>query len=472
MKKETFKTLILVLLVISSIILTVNNWFSEKLWPDGYNFFSNIANFFAADKTPKSYYLSKENVSNPTKIIVNNLEKRGLYTHTSTDFNNMVEPIKAILKSGLEKKTFEKSSADAWKDALKYKSIYMSYPVEYESGVFSAIMDTPISSVEDGLVQEFIIVSGDDITAKPHLLIKNLKDSSYIDIVLDTDILEIDAIIEKYATHSIGEYPFSFELNFDKSADAVEQKVIIEPQVILSINPTVSSTVTETNYFEEISDDKELYTDFLRSFGFNTSNIRKNVNVDNSIVFAENYGNIKMYPDGLLEYRSLDGKNGIEIGKSTYFYDTFIDCIEFVNNVWDTACNDENMNINLSYVKTGSSPNSFSVGIDYFVDGMEIISGLKETDSHPKMNHAIEIEVNNSEIVSYRQIVKGYERNRDQVECSSVIDALDILMANESIKSDTITSLYLAHYPLRERIYSPCWIAKTAKDEIRIIKNN
>ncbi len=471
MKKETAKTLILVLLVISSIILTINNWFSEKLWPDGYNFFSNLASFFDGSKPPKSYFLSKENVSNPTKIIVNNIENRGVYTHTSADYNDMVEPIKDILKSGLAKTTFENCTPDAWKDALKYKSIYLSYPVAYETGTFSAIMDTPIPSAGNGLVQEFIIVSGDDITAKPHLLIKNQKDTTYIDITLDTDILQIDELIEKYATNSVGEYPFSFELNFDKSGDAIEQKVIIEPNVLLSINPTVSSTVSEFNYFQDIASDRDLYTAFLRSFGFNTSNIRKNVNVDNSIVFAENYGNIKMYPDGLLEYRSLDGKNGIEIGKSASFYGTFIDCIEFVNNVWDTACHDKNMNINLSYVKVDSSPNSFTLAIDYFVDGMEIVSTLKDTDSHAKMNHAIEIEVKNSEIISYKQIVKGYESNNDQVQCSTVIEALDTLMANETIKSDTITDLYLAHYPIKAGIYSPCWIAKTAKNEIRIIRN-
>jgi len=471
MKKETLKTIALVLLVISSIILTINNWFSEKLWPDGYNFFSNLANYFTVNRTHKSYYLSKENVSNPTKIIVNNDEFRGVYTHTSKEFNDMAGPVKKILKIGLTETEAQESTFEAWKDALKYKSIYLSYPVAYGTKTFSAILDTPITSIADGSVQEFILVSGDNITGKPHLLIKNSADNSYFDVTLSTDSREIDSLISEYATGSVGEYPYSFELNFDKVDTSKDQKVVIDSQVILSIIPMTASTVSEINYFEDIATDRELYTEFLQAFGFNASNIRKNVNTDNSIVFAENYGTIKMYPDGLLEFRSLDETKGISIGKSTEFYDTFIDCIEFVNNVWDTACHDTNMNINLSSAKIGASNNSFTVTIDYYADGMEVLTTLDATESHEKINHAIEIEVRNSKIVSYRQVVKGYKSNHDTIVCSNVIDALDVLMAKDNIKSDTITNLYLAYCPDVNGRCSPYWVAQTDKNEIRIIKD-
>ncbi len=471
MKKETFKTIALVFLVLSSIMLTVNNWFSEKLWPDGYNFFSTLANYFSPEEAPKSYYLSKENVSNPTKIVVNNIDYRGVYTHTSKEYNDMVGPVKEILKQGLSESSFSKASEELWKEALKYKSIYMEYPVSYDIKTFSAIMDTPIIPLESGVISEFIIVSGDPITGKPRLLIKNDVDNTYIDVSLNEDVTKIDALIEEYAVLSVGEIPFSFELNFDKTGDGMEQKVIIEPEVTLSINNVVANTIRETNYFENIHSNPKLYNEFLKSFGFNTSSIRKNVNIDNSIVFAENYGSIKMYPDGLLEFKSLDENKGIKIGNSSQFYSTFIDCIEFVNKIWDTACYDKNMNINLSSVKTTGSDNSFILVIDYFADGMEVVSSLGETSSHAKINHAIEVEVKNSKVISYKQIVKGYDANSDEVYCSTVIEALDILMANESIKSDTIAELYMAYYPDKFGIYTPCWVAKTADNEIRIIKN-
>ena len=471
MKKETLKTLVLVLLVTSSIILTINNWFSEKLWPDGYNFFSTLKNYFSDEEEKKSYFLSKENVSNPTKIIVNNIEGRGVYTHTSKDYNDMVGPVKEILKSGLSAHNVTEGSAELWKEALKYKSIYLSYPVSYGTKTFSAIMDTPFTVLQNGSVKEFVIVSGDPITGKPRLLIKNMPDETYVDVVLDADVTEIDKLIEKYASSSVGDYPYSFELNFDKTEGAVEQKVIIEPQVTLAINPITANSVNETNYFEDIAANPDLQNDILKNFGFNTSNIRKNVNIDNSIVFAENYGSIKMYPDGLLEYKSLDDTKGIEIGNSTQFYSTFIDCIEFVNKIWDICCEDLNMNINLSSANITGSENSFVITINYFADGMEVVTVLDETPSHGKINNAIELEVKNSKLVSYRQILKGYEANNDQIVCSTVIEALDVLMEKNSITSDTISDLYQAYYPGKNGLYVPCWVARTPKNEIRIIKS-
>ncbi len=471
MKKETIKTAVLALLVTSSIILTINNWFSEKLWPDGYNFFSNLANYFSIGQS-KSYYLSKENVSNPGKIVVNGNDVRGVYTHTSADFNDMVDTVKVFLKSGLsQKENVTKGSAEAWKAALKYRSIYFSYPVAYGTKTFSAILDTPVNAITGTSVQEFVIVSGDNITGKPHLLVKSADEDSYTDITLSLDSSEIDALIEKYAVSSAGEYPYSFELNFDKTGDAKEQKVTIDSQVILSINPVTAPTVSEINYFDNISENEELYTEFLKAFGFNASNVRKNVNLDNSIVFAENYGTIKMHPDGLLEFKALNSSTGIETGNSAEFYDTFIDCIEFVNNVWDTACSEENMNINLSSAKTGETDNSFTITIDYYAEGMEVVTHIPATDSHAALNHAIEIEVTNSKITSYRQAVRGYRSNGYITTCTGVIEALDTLMAGESIESDNITSLYLAYYADDSGECSPCWVAQTSKKETRIIKN-
>lgn len=471
MKKETIKTTILALLVTSSIVLTINNWFSEKLWPDGYNFFSNLAKYFSADKKPKSYYLSKENVSNPAKIVLNNSDMRGVYTHSSTDFNDMVDLIKRQLKSGLSQTgDISMGTDEEWKNALKTRSIYFTYPVSYDIKTFSAILDTPIKAIESGSVQEFILFLGDTITGKPHLFVKTQGEDNHVDITLPSDSLELDSFVEKYALSSSGEYPYSFELNFDKADENTEQKVTIDSPVILSIKPITAPEVSEINYFEDISKNDELYTKFLRAFGFNASNIRKNINPDKTIIFAENYGTVKMHPDGLLEFKALNNSKGIEIGDSVEFYDTFIDCIEFVNNVWDTACQEENMDINLSSVKTGSTGNSFIITIDYYAEGMEVATRIGATDTHSGLNHAIEIEVANSRIISYRQAVRGYRSTGYTAECTGVIEALDTLMANESIKSDKITNLYRAYFSDNGEVCTPCWVAKTAKNETRIIK--
>lgn len=476
MKKESLKTAALVLLVFSSIILTINKWFSEKLWPDGYNFFSNLTSYFSTgeDKVKKSYYLSKENISNPSKIIVNNNELRSLYTNTSVNYNSILPRIKSILKSGLSEKNFTQSTKDKWKEALKSTSVYIAYPVSYDVKTFSAIMDTTVGDFGISSMREFIIVS--DASTAPHMLISD-NSGKFIDVALNDASNTVNDIIEEYSVSSVGEYPYSFELNFDTKKDSVEQKIVIEPQVVLPLNSGTTASVTKTNYFNGISQNKDLYIPILRSFEFNTTNIKKYIDTDNSIIFTENYGSIRMYNDGLLEYRALDDSKGIALesasNPSAEFYDRFIDCIEFVNNVWDTALASHNMDINISSISKNDSDGSFSLTIDYYADGMEVVSRLQKTDTHEKINHAIEITVKNSRIVSYRQIVNGYTMNNDEIEHMSVIEALDILMAADTIKSDTITDVYLAYTGNGNKtVCLPCWVAKTAENEIRIITSS
>ena len=74
MKIERFKSILLVLLVISSIVLTINKWFDEKLWPEGYNFFSDVKKFFLFDdeKNKEDKFDTIEEILKPSKIIFNN----------------------------------------------------------------------------------------------------------------------------------------------------------------------------------------------------------------------------------------------------------------------------------------------------------------------------------------------------------------------------------------------------------------
>ena len=90
MKIERMKTILLVVLVISSIVLTINKWFNEKLWPEGYNFFSDVKNFFfSSDKEQKEYLFDPvEEVLKPSEIITNNSQNHVLYTKSSENYQS------------------------------------------------------------------------------------------------------------------------------------------------------------------------------------------------------------------------------------------------------------------------------------------------------------------------------------------------------------------------------------------------
>ena len=107
MKFERFKSILLVLLVISSIVLTVNKWFNEKLWPDGYNFFSDVKNYFVPDKINIYSFDPVEAVLRPSKIIINNSGNHTLYTKSSTEYDSIFSELKEILElAALEKTSY------------------------------------------------------------------------------------------------------------------------------------------------------------------------------------------------------------------------------------------------------------------------------------------------------------------------------------------------------------------------------
>ena len=138
MKFERLKSILLVLLVISSIVLTVNKWFNEKLWPEGYNFFSHVKNYFTtgtSDNIVKSFD-PIEQVLKPEKIILNNSGNHVLYTKSSVEYESLFTEIKSALDLLHSSKDQISTDINDWNDALKRKSCYFSYPVEYESGYF------------------------------------------------------------------------------------------------------------------------------------------------------------------------------------------------------------------------------------------------------------------------------------------------------------------------------------------------
>ena len=86
MKIERLKSILLIILVISSIVLTANKWYSKELWPEGYSFFSNVKKLFSQDKTGKSTSINpNEEILNPAKIIINTLNNHVLFTKSSGD---------------------------------------------------------------------------------------------------------------------------------------------------------------------------------------------------------------------------------------------------------------------------------------------------------------------------------------------------------------------------------------------------
>lgn len=453
MIKERIKSCLLVLLVASSIVLTFNMWINGKLWPNGYNFFSNITNYLSSNN--KSYYLSKENISYPEKIIINNLEQRNLYTHTSKQYPELAEPILSIIKQSISKYEFAESDTAEWNTALSGSSVYVSYPVAYDTTLICGILDITPMSIKTKSVQEFIIVPSVDANSTAvAVYTKDFDTKKVHKAIISTDVNIIHNIIESYATHSLNLLPYSFELNFDQSENmVVEQKVVIDPTVTLNLESTQLPTVNAENYLSDIYNNSYVSSRLLNAFGYNTTNAKSYVDKNNNVVYIENYSTIKIYENGLLEYKSLDPDKGITLTSSSAstLYDNFIACIEFVNNLWDRTLPNEPFNINLtSNIVTQTGSKSFKVTMDYYIDGYQIMS-----DS----GSGVEITVTNGKITEYKQLFNKFEITEKRNTVGSSIDAIDAIFADTTIEGGTISKLNVVYTP-NNGVLIPVWAAK------------
>ena len=470
MIKERIKSCLLIFLIVSSIVLTLNMWFGRKLWSDGYNFFSNITNFFVSQD--KTYYLSKENISYPRKIIITNNEKRNLYTHTSENYNKIVPTIMDVFKTSISEYEFQKVDIIELNNALRGKCAYISYPVTYEASLLWGILDiTPFS--QDSLinVKDFIINISEKGDETINIYIKDYSTNEIFKTNLAYGFKDISQIIENYAIDSINLLPYSFELNFDKpNEEKVTQKITLEPTVILPLESLVLPVIENVNIAEDIYNNYDLSAKILSSFNYNTTNIRKYLDTNNTAVFVENYGTIKVHENGLLEYKALDNSKGIDLtnNNSASQHDIFIACIEFVNNLWDNTFPGRDLNINLTS-DISAKGKSFYVTMDYYVEGYQTISHIDSNNIHNELKHGIEITVTDGKIVEYRQLFNTFNITNEGFGNGSSINALDRMFADNIIESGTISELSTA-YEKNGNLWYPTWYARMTNGESILIR--
>ena len=482
MKKHNLKTYILIALIISSVTLTGKIWFDEKLWPEGYNFFAVITDNFSFKKNNFVSSLTKETISFPQKIVVNNIEKRSVYVADSQSFSEIIPDVKELLRLALEKPETEIIPEEYWVAALKTRSLHVVYPVAYDSKLFLNILGSYHSTENSIPVREFIIADDHSDTDLVSVYIRNFNTNEVSRASIQWGrnavsqkgnfVNRLDEIISLYAIDSIGNLSYSSELNFDKEDDATgtKQKLIIESNVLIQLNKKLNHRVNELNSLYDGTFNTDLVDGLLRHFNYNVSGAKKYVEHDNSMVYVENYSTMKFHPDGLVEYKAVDASKGVDLKAGNDFYQSLLGCVDFINVMWGNVFPSEPLNINISSNIIDTKTNTFVLTMDYFADGVEVNINLPVTTSHPGINHGIEIEVVNGKIVSYRQMMVLFESSSSSTDSMSAIEALDKLMAGTNMQGKVVKDLYPT-YVTDNVPYRKCaWAVRTSDNQVTVIE--
>lgn len=468
MKIERLKSILLIILVISSIVLTANKWFSKELWPGGYSFVSSFKKHFSLsqDKVADTFDPNRE-VLKPAKIIINNLNNHVLLTKSSPQFDGVFTDIKDILSKAFTSK--DKTSADMseWNNNLKSGSLYFGYPVMYDASYFaSQLSKTYTGDIKH--FKEFVVANDQVVPSVMYVYIKDAETDAIEKTKINFESETLSTLINRASSETGDINYYSFELNFD-SADnnGVEEHVVIDHDVLINISEKQAHKISEINSFDNIASNSYLYSQVLAQFKYNTSNIRKYVESDDSMVFVENYGTLKLSSNGLLSYESVDGNKGIDLNTSSA-KNCLNSCITFVNNVSSLIDSGSEMYCEISSDIHDITGLNFTLTFDYYINDNTIIIPEEKYG----VKNAVTVKVSNGRIVSYNQVFVSFVPSNDTINCGSAIDAIDRLGTADGIYPDTISDIFVAYnYAKEENAWYPMWYIEDSAKNISMISN-
>ena len=479
MSKARVKSILLVGLIISSILLTCYMWFSEKLWPGGYNFFANVPFSFGRGQLQST--LTKESLSDPQRVIVTCVGNRSVYAPDTDEGAAVVQTVKEVLKAALSSTETMPATDEEWNGALKSKSMHVVYPVAYDGQLFANILGVQQSSPAIKTAKEFVISAGDIVSSDISVYSRDALTGEILRILVRWDKEQLDTQIQQTALDSIGNYSYSFELHFDdhrlepaqvQDGTAVaQQPAYLESDVLIMPLRSTARMIKEINPLFDNDYNRGMIEDVLRQFGFNTIGARKYMESDNSIVYVENYGTLKIHSNGLIEYKAVHPEKGISLNGATSgaSYGSILACVDFVNTLWNRALPGQRLNLNISSDVVDMRSRDFMLTMDYYAEGIAVGMEMPKSNAHEAMHHAVEIQVSDDRMISYRQVMTYFEPTEETVRMGSAIDALDSLFADAQWQGQTISDLYVTYVLNGSSLWQPVWAAKTGNQVVTVI---
>lgn len=467
MFKKHIQNMILVLSVFVAFILVYQIWSSSYFLPGshetlltglGRSILNPIIRLFdSGNQADLSEHL--QTLLKPEKIVLNNAGKRLVYADGSESYRNVRKLASKLVEGGMEEtytlKARETVSEDAYLSALKGKSIYVDYGKACDFRLLSyGICGKEKNRFSDDLsaVSGYIIGLQDGILNDVSLYFRDAKSGTFYRYMIEADKTELtqemDEMMEK---ETGGTSSYSYELNFHKEQEAAETKVLFNPMLLIDLAPAAKPQV------EIVGDDegRKLLGDgtvenILDAFSINNRTMRKYTDLNDARVFVENNATLTLYPEGMLVYQTVPGGRGLDLTGGTNvsgydIYDATADAVHFAESLCRKIAPGlfDKLIISSDLVENADKQGYYRICFDYFLNGTRVRSEVDGT-----AYHAIEIEIENGSLKSYRQCIGMYDDTNGVMELAPMIQAADAL----------VDKLYSNNEPLLIQSMKPCYI--------------
>ena len=421
MKKEHFKNVTLVFLIIANFMLSQRIFSDKKLWLFGYNFFSNIGNTLKDDEL-----FTTLNLNVPEKIFVNTgyQSSRFCYLRSKDNFDKIYSEIEPAVTKAFtaSEKSITQVSEDMWYSVLTGKSVYLVFGGEYSSQLYAGL----IGINDTGLnIPAFSHIA---ISEEGNFYIKDNKNNVYLRVNSVSD--NIKALIEQITLengNAESVINYSYELNFDKAFS--DQKTYISPLVAVYSSPINSNSLISENPLTKGEDiNHSAIERILSAFSINPNTVRRYTEADGTLVFVENNGILRISINGIISFTAND--TGIKLPDGKTALTSLSHFIDTINSAYSGK--------NEMTISSSTGTDSTDYIFDYIVDGLPV-----KFDE----NNAVVAKISNGYLKEYTHILRKYTVVNSSAAAPTFIESLDrtILSYQDSMKEIHIIKMYPAY---------------------------
>ncbi len=438
--KESLKNLVLAMLVISSMTLTWKIWFSEELWPDGYNSFPYEENIFSvAIQKVLSYFRSDEantaldynQLFYPKQLRVNQDGKKELLTPASDHFEQLNQQIGEVLHIFMQDSTVSKISGEELKKAYRAPSLYVDFYQPISADLIRAYFGGDLPGELDELESvEYLALSLQNDEQTMTLYLTDNDTATNYQLIASNGMEELKKTVAQVMEKSTAEglqsnsHPFSFESNFDQPSQETGARMPIHSYTVISLLPQPIKAA-QSELLLQLGDNQTTTTfnRLIEAFSINLGSARRFTDSVGAYNYVENFAALTIHPDGLLEYTATNAEKGISLDThGTDGYGMITEVGEFVNVVNSLIPNRANPLAFHSMEEL--SRDQYRYTFHYLADGIPVWM-QQELPNGKRMESAIEVVVEDRHIVSYRQIFTNIRTTEQILAHMSAIDAMD-----------------------------------------------
>ncbi len=464
MRKETIKTIILSLLIVNCIQLTAQIWLNQKLWPEGYNFFSyarnvpivrDIAAFF--NKSSSAGQISNTTTL-PDKIVLNGGGARVVTHSGDDDFFKTIEVISPYMEQVFTL-TPQPISKDDWQAMLRGKSVYFDFGFNIDGKNLAAIFGTSVTNASTFGSADTMLLCPEPALNSTSVCFKNTNDSSILKYTVQRDAAKLIKYIEDNTISEKNEQAFAFELRLDDASDntGMEKKVVLASDVLLSMESKPLEKLVASSVFENNNHVLNIADDILSAFGSNPSRLRMTVNENGIVSYVENSATITVYPDGVVEYNAITTEKGIKIAEGQAATSKIVDeVLKIAEKVIACTDPDEPIILKLRTPLSETPVSSYTARFDRYYNGLPVI----DPKNNPEGN-ALYAEFENGYIKSFRIQLKNLSLSDERETPPTVIETIDKLFEMELGDGRvTIDNIMLCYYLDSNNDIPPRWSIK------------